>query len=88
MGTRALTLWVGIAVVGLVLAAIALLQINSVGATSHSAERAFSAASVPAGGELVVTIEVSGLGSAGQVVETLPEGFNYLSSSLGDQASC
>ena len=38
------------------------------------------------GGQVVVTIEVSGYGAVGQVVETLPEGFTYVSSNLGESA--
>ena len=44
--------------------------------------RSFSRAHVEPGGEVVVTLAVGGYGGLGQVVETLPEGFNYVSSSL------
>ncbi len=51
-----------------------------------SASRSFAPASVDRGGQVVVTIEVSGYGAVGQVVETLPEGFTYVSSNLGESA--
>ena len=35
---------------------------------------------MPAGGELVVTVTARGYGLFGQVVETLPDGFTYVSS--------
>ena len=46
------------------------------------AARSFSAASVGPGAEVVVTVTAAGYGVAGQVVETLPDGFGYVSSSL------
>ena len=45
-----------------------------------TASRGFSAASVPAGGNLEVTITVADYGFGGLIVETLPEGFGYVSS--------
>ena len=45
-----------------------------------TANRGFSAASVAAGGNLEVTITVGDYGFGGQIVETLPEGFGYVSS--------
>ena len=54
-------------------------------AGSHGATRSFSATSVPAGGELDVTIVTNGSGF-GQVVETLPAGFTYVSSTLSEIA--
>ena len=51
-------------------------------ASSHSAERSFGAAYVVPGGELSVTVAVSGYGAIGQLVETLPAGFAYRSSTL------
>ena len=48
--------------------------------------RSFSPASVDQGGELVVTVAATGHGSFRQVVETLPPGFSYVSSSLPDGA--
>ena len=50
------------------------------------ANRSFSVASVDAGAELAVTITANGYGAFGQVVETLPEGFVYVSNSLGYSA--
>ena len=46
------------------------------------AARSFSAASVGPGAEVVVTVTAAGYGLAGQVVETLPDGFGYVSNSL------
>ena len=37
-----------------------------------------------AGGEVVVTVAANGIGAFGAVVETLPAGFTYVSSSLAD----
>ena len=50
------------------------------------ASRSFSPAPVSAGGELEVTITAVGYGGFGGVVETLPIGFSYVSSSLSDSA--
>ena len=47
-----------------------------------SASRSFSPASVAADGELTVTITAANYGRAGGVTETLPAGFEYVSSSL------
>jgi hypothetical protein len=44
-----------------------------------SASRSFSPPSVETGGEVMVTINVSGYGAFGRVVETLPGGFAYVS---------
>ena len=50
--------------------------------TSLSASRSFDTTTVIAGGELEVTIDISGgYGGIGQVVETLPDGFSYVSGS-------
>ena len=48
------------------------------------ASRAFSPASVAAGGRVVVTIDVANYGGFGRVTETLPTGFAYVSSSLDE----
>ena len=48
--------------------------------------RSFSPPSVGPDGVVVVTITTDGLGGFGQVVETLPPGFSYVSSSLSDGA--
>ena len=69
--------------VGVALGAAGLWIPGLVGADGHSASRSFSPTSVPAGGELTVTIVARDYGSIGaRVVETLPEGFEYQSSSL------
>ena len=49
----------------------------------HSASRSFSEDTVAPGGEVVVTIDVSGYGNFGSVEETLPAGFSYVSTSGG-----
>ena len=80
MVRKALALLVAVAVVGV---AVGLWIPGLVGAHGHSATRSFSATSVPAGGDLTVTIVARGFGSIGaRVVETLPEGFEYQSSSM------
>jgi len=62
-----------------------LLSPGPVDATGHSATRSFSAASVVIGGTVDVTIVVDELGAFGGVVETLPDGFSYVSTSLADE---
>ena len=52
-------------------------------ATTHSATRSFSSDWVLPGGEFSVTLTFENLG-VGQVTESLPEGFTYASSDLGD----
>ena len=47
-----------------------------------SATRSFTPATVAPGGEVVVMITVANLGGVGAVTETLPDGFNYVTSSL------
>ena len=59
-----------------------LLGHSPITATAHSAVRYISSAWVLPGGELEITISVSGYGGIGQVVEDLPPGFTYESSSL------
>ena len=46
--------------------------------------RSFSPPSVAPAGEVVVMITASGYGAVGQMVETLPPGFRYVSRSLSD----
>ena len=82
---KALALLMMVGVVGITLGMVGLMRMGVADATQHSADRSFSAASVPAGGELVVTITTANTGSLGNVVETLPEGFTYVSSSLGSE---
>ena len=48
--------------------------------------RSFSPPSVAPAGEVVVMITASGYGEFGAVTETLPPGFSYVSSSLGDDS--
>ena len=60
---------------------VGLLSPGPVDADGHSAARSFSPATVDAGGEVVVTIEVAGLGGFGEVEETLPDGFSYVNGS-------
>ena len=71
-----------LAVAGAALWVVGLLQSAPVEATSHGAVRSFSATSVLPGGRLEVTIVLTGYGSLGQVVETLPDGFAYAGSDL------
>ena len=63
---------------------VGLLDPSPVDATGHSATRSFSAATVEPGGELVVTIEAAGFGSAAYIEETLPAGFTFVSSNHSD----
>ena len=53
----------------------------TVDAQSPNAIRSFSAATVAVGDELEITVTPSGHGRFGQLVETMPEGFSYVSSS-------
>ena len=55
-------------------------------ASGHSAVRSFSQSWAPPGGRLVVTITATNYGGFGQVEETLPEGFSYAGTSLGDSS--
>ena len=50
----------------------------------YKANRGFSETWVRPGTELTITITATGYGGLGQVVETLPAGFSYVSSSLPD----
>ena len=64
---------------------VGLLELNPLGAqATPTASRSFSADPVDAGGEVTVTITADGYGAFGDVAETLPAGFTYLSSSLPD----
>ena len=69
------------AAVGAIWGAVGLLLPSTANATEHSATRSFSPETVLPGGDVVVTIEASGYGAFGGVVETLPPGFTYKSSS-------
>ena len=55
-------------------------------ASGHSAVRSFSQSWAPPGGRLVVTITATNYGGFGQVEETLPAGFSYAGTSLGDSS--
>ena len=79
MTRRASTL---LAVVGVFVGLMALLYPAPADATSHRAERSFSATWVLPGVQLDVTIRATGYGAFGQVVETLPTGFSFVSSDL------
>ena len=59
-----------------------LLHLGYVEASSHSATRSFAPASVPAGGELEVTITASDYGGFWGIAETLPDGFTYVEDSV------
>ena len=86
MVTKALALVVVAAVVGTSIGVAGLFGPSEVEATSHSASRSFSADTVAPGGEVEVEINVSGLGAFGGVIETLPEGFALVSTSVSDAA--
>ncbi len=51
-------------------------------ASSHSAERSFPATWAAPGAEFEVTVTLREYGAFGQLVETLPNGFEYLGSNL------
>ena len=53
---------------------------SPVNAIEHGATRSFSPVTVAPGGEVIVTLMVTGVGGFGGVVETLPDGFTYVSS--------
>ena len=71
-------------VVSVALGLASILHTSPVAAEEHSATRRFSQSWALPGGELTVTITATGYGGLGQVVETLPTGFSYASSSLPD----
>ena len=73
-----------LAIAAVVGAAALLTQPGAVDAQSHSASRAFQRTWAAPGSELRVTITASNYGAFGQVVETLPDGFTYVRSSLGE----
>ena len=78
MVKKALMLLGVLAIVGV--AGLSLLLPDAVNASEHSATRSFGSESIDAGAELEIEISVSGLGGAGQVKETLPDGFSFVSS--------
>ena len=78
---RAITALAVVAVLGMA----ALLAQNSVAeAQSHSARRSFGAAWAAPGSEFQVAISARDYGAFGQVVETLPDGFTFVRTSLDD----
>ena len=75
MVKKALMLLGVLAIVGV--AGLSLLLPDAVSASGHSATRSFTTNPVITGAELEIEISVSGLGGAGLVRETLPEGFSF-----------
>ena len=73
-------------VVGAAFGIVGLWHPAPVEATSHSAVRSFAAPWILPDGWIEVTIAVSDYGPFGQVVETLPSGFNYEGSDLSEAA--
>ena len=73
-------------VVGAVLWGIVLQAPGMVGASGHSATRTFASPWVLPEGEVQVTIAIQDYGAFGQAVETLPEGFSFVGSSLPEVA--
>ena len=77
---RRLGLLGSIIAAGLVLGLVGMFQLVPVGATQHSASRSFSAPEVAPEAEVVVTINATRFGVGGQIVETLPMGWGFVSS--------
>ena len=73
-----------LAIAVLVGAAALLARPDAVEAQSHSATRTLQQNWASPGGELRVTITASNYGPFGQVVETLPDGFAFVSATLLD----
>ena len=80
MRGKVLAQLMGVVVLGGALLVSGLLHPGVVDAQSPTANRSFSTATVAAGGEVEVTVAPSDYGRFGQVVETLPAGFSYVSS--------
>ena len=59
---------------------------SAIGTPAWEAIRSFSPPSAALGGEVVVTVTASGYGPFGGIMETLPAGFSYVSSSLPDDS--
>ncbi len=75
------------AVVGIAsLVVMATVLPSAAGAQSHSAQRSFSSEWVEPGGQVRVTVTAAGYGAFGQMVETLPPGFQYAGSELPEAA--
>ena len=68
-----------LAIVGV--AGLSLLLPDAVSASGHSATRSLGTDTVVGGAEVEIEISVSGLGTAGQVRDTMPDGFSFVSSS-------
>jgi len=68
--------------IGIVMLAAALVVPGVVLASPATATRSFSDSTVDPGDSIVVAMTAAGYGAFGQVVETLPSGFTYVSSSL------
>ena len=78
MVRKALALLVGVAVLGVALGIFGLFRPGLVDAQTPSASRTIMPATVAPGGEVVVTIGLSGSGFSDRLVnEVLPEGFTY-----------
>ena len=78
MVRKALALLVGVAVLSVALGIFGLLRPGLVDAQTPSASRTIMPATVAPGGEVVVTIDLSGSGFSDRLVnEVLPEGFTY-----------
>ena len=78
MVRKALALLVGVAVLSVALGVFGLLRPGLVDAQTPSASRTIMPATVAPGGEVVVTIDLSGSGFTDRLVnEVLPEGFTY-----------
>ena len=78
MVRKALALLVGVAVLSVALGIFGLLRPGLVDAQTPSASRTIMPATAVPGGEVVVTIDLSGSGFSDRIVnEVLPEGFTY-----------
>ena len=81
MVRNALTLWAVVAIVVAAMGAAVFLLPRTTGASEHTATRTLPESPVAAGGEFTVAINTDNIGSFGNVEETLPAGFTYVSSS-------
>ena len=59
-------------------------SVEVTGGAGPEAERTFLAVSADSGGSLSVSVSASGYGAAASIMETLPGGFSYVSSSLSE----
>ena len=80
--SRKMLVVVMVAAVTAALGLFATATVAAQGSPSPSATRSFSPATVVAGGQVTVTIDVANYGLGGTVSERLPQGFSHLSSSL------